>query len=192
MNSHSSFFRKRFWRAPCQTPSHRAAGGGLSEFLSADNLRAKANSPKFLQNSPSLLQNSVTSLFRNSTLETVFRPFPILFPGKTRTNRSSLRPPPASLANLELSRIFNPWYFLNQHCRYKREAYCSTNGRRTVVQMGGAPQGLPFFQGLEARKRATHRAGESEPQPTSGSTSGTTSGPTSGTTSAPSRGRTRG
>ena len=33
---------------------------------------AKANSPRFWQNSPSLPQNSVNSLFRNSTLETVF------------------------------------------------------------------------------------------------------------------------
>ena len=32
--------------------------------------------PSFSQNSPSLPQNSVSSLFRNSTLETVFRPFP--------------------------------------------------------------------------------------------------------------------
>ena len=38
---------------------------------------------------------------------------------------------------------------------------------------------------------ATHRAGESEPGPTSGSTSGTTSGPTSGPTSAPTRSPTR-
>ena len=41
-------------------------------------LCAKADSPSFSQNSPSLPQNSVSSLFRNSTLETVFRPFPIL------------------------------------------------------------------------------------------------------------------
>ena len=32
----------------------------------------------FSQNSPSLPQNSVSSLFRNSTLETVVRPFPIV------------------------------------------------------------------------------------------------------------------
>ena len=40
-------------------------------------LCAKANSPSFWQNSPSLPQNSLSSLFRNSTLETVFHPFPI-------------------------------------------------------------------------------------------------------------------
>ena len=51
--------------------AHRAPGRELSEFLSAYYLCAKANSP-------SLPQNSVSSLFRNSTLETVFRPFPIL------------------------------------------------------------------------------------------------------------------
>ena len=58
---------------------HRALGRELSEFLSAYYVCvcAKANSPSFSQNSPSLLQNSVSSLFRNSTLETVFRPFPI-------------------------------------------------------------------------------------------------------------------
>ena len=39
-------------------------------------LCAKANSPSFSQNSPSLPQNSVSSVLRNSTLETVFRPFP--------------------------------------------------------------------------------------------------------------------
>ena len=33
-------------------------------------------SPSFSQNSPSLPQNSANSLFWNSTLETVFRPFP--------------------------------------------------------------------------------------------------------------------
>ena len=46
--------------------SQRVPGRELSEFLS----------PSSLQNSPSLPQNSVSSLFQNSTLETVFRPFP--------------------------------------------------------------------------------------------------------------------
>ena len=55
---------------------HRVPGSELSEFLSAYYLCARANSPSFSQNSPSLPQNSVSSLFRNSTLETVFRPFP--------------------------------------------------------------------------------------------------------------------
>ena len=45
----------------------------LTEFLSAYYLCANANSPSFSQNSPSLPQNSVSSLLRNSTLETVFR-----------------------------------------------------------------------------------------------------------------------
>ena len=35
---------------------------------------------EFFQNSPSLAQNSVSSLFRNSTLETVFCPFPRVWP----------------------------------------------------------------------------------------------------------------
>ena len=39
---------------------------------------------------------------------------------------------------------------------------------------------------------ATHRAGESEPRPTSGSTSGTTSGPTSAPTRSPTRAPTTG
>ena len=43
---------------------HRVPGRELSESRSS------------LQNPPSLLQKSVSSLFRNSTLETVFRPFP--------------------------------------------------------------------------------------------------------------------
>ena len=56
--------------------SHRVRGRELSEFLSAYYLCVKVNSPSFSWNSPSLLQNSVSSLFRNSTPETVFRPFP--------------------------------------------------------------------------------------------------------------------
>ena len=55
---------------------HRVPGRELSEFLSACYLCAKANSPSSSQNSPSLPQNSVSSLYRISTLETVFRPFP--------------------------------------------------------------------------------------------------------------------
>ena len=59
---------------------HRVPGRELSEFLSTYYLCAKANSAIFSQNSPSLSQNSgsVSSLLRNSTLETVFRPFPIM------------------------------------------------------------------------------------------------------------------
>ena len=56
--------------------AHWVPGTELSEFLSAYYLCANANSPSFSQNSPSLPQNSVSSLLRNSTLETVFRPFP--------------------------------------------------------------------------------------------------------------------
>ena len=57
---------------------HRVPERELSEFLSPYNLCAKANSPSFFvsQSSPSLAQNSVSSLFRNSTLETAFCPFP--------------------------------------------------------------------------------------------------------------------
>ena len=67
--------RVRFRRVRFQTPSS-VSFFSLSEFLSAYYLCAKANSPSFSQNSPSLPQNSVSSLLRNSTLETVFRPFP--------------------------------------------------------------------------------------------------------------------
>ena len=77
----SEISRLRFRRVRFQTPSSvtfwpSPNSGELSEFLSASYLCAKASSPSFSQNSPSLLQNSVSSLFRNSTLETVFRPFP--------------------------------------------------------------------------------------------------------------------
>ena len=59
---------------------------GLTEFRGANSVSSSqpiigcvnANSPSFSQNSPSLPQNSVSSLLRNSTLETVFRPFPNL------------------------------------------------------------------------------------------------------------------
>ena len=53
------------------------AENSLSEFLSAYYLCAIAISPSFSPNSPSLSQNAVTSLFRNSTLETLFSPLPI-------------------------------------------------------------------------------------------------------------------
>ena len=58
--------------------AHWVPGSELSEFLSAYYLCVNANSPSLSQNSPSLPQNSVSSLLRNSTLETVFHPFPIL------------------------------------------------------------------------------------------------------------------
>ena len=68
---------------------HRAPVRELSEFLSAYYLCAKANSPSFSQNSPSLPQNSVGSLFRNSTLETVFRPFTSFADPVTETRSES-------------------------------------------------------------------------------------------------------
>ena len=49
-----------------------SSGREITEFLSAFNLCAKANSPTFSKTS--LTQNSVSSLFRNSTLDIVFRP----------------------------------------------------------------------------------------------------------------------
>ena len=55
---------------------HQVLRRELSEFLPAYYSCAKANSPSFAQNSLSLPQNSVSSLFRNSTVETVFCPFP--------------------------------------------------------------------------------------------------------------------
>ena len=58
--------------------AHWVPESELSEFLPAYFLCAKANSPSFSQDSPSLPQNSMSSLLRNSTLETVFRPFPIV------------------------------------------------------------------------------------------------------------------
>ena len=66
-----------------QTPSsesfycaHRVPGRELSEFLSAYHFFRESELTEFLQYSPRLPQNSLSSLFRNSTLETVFRPFP--------------------------------------------------------------------------------------------------------------------
>ena len=58
--------------------AHWVPGSELSEFLSAYHLCAKAISPSSSQNSPSLPQDSMSSLFRNSTLETVCRPFRIV------------------------------------------------------------------------------------------------------------------
>ena len=56
--------------------AHWVSGSELIEFLSAYDLCVNANSASLSQNSASLPQNSVSSLLRNSTLETVFRPFP--------------------------------------------------------------------------------------------------------------------
>ena len=89
--------RIRFRGVRLQTPNSVSLsgltefrGGELSEFLSAYYLCAKAKSPSFSQNSPSLPQNSVSSLFRNSTLETVFRPFPKFpFEAKCRVTGNS-------------------------------------------------------------------------------------------------------
>ena len=54
--------------------------GGTSVFLSAYDLCAEANSPSFFveltEFAPKTQWGSVSSLLRNSTLETVFRPFP--------------------------------------------------------------------------------------------------------------------
>ena len=57
--------------------AHRAPKRELNELLSAYYLCAKTNSQSFSQHRPSLPQNSVSALFRNSTLRTVYRPFPI-------------------------------------------------------------------------------------------------------------------
>ena len=77
--------------------AHWVPGSELSEFLSAYYWCAKANSPSFSQNPPSLPQNSVSSFFRNSTLETVFRPFPtFLLEIKGKTKRATLEHPFAS------------------------------------------------------------------------------------------------
>ena len=56
-----------------------ASNTELSEFLSAYYIcvQTRTHRVSLSQNSPSLPQNSVSSLLRNSTLETVFRPFPI-------------------------------------------------------------------------------------------------------------------
>ena len=69
---------------------HQVPRRELSEFLSAYHLCANANSPSFSQNSPSSPQNSVSSLFRNSTLETVFCPFPMHYGAQMITHTFSL------------------------------------------------------------------------------------------------------
>ena len=56
---------------------HQLPGRELSELLSAYDCCGVANSPSLSQNSPSVAQNSVSSLFRDSTLETQPHPFPI-------------------------------------------------------------------------------------------------------------------
>ena len=86
--------------------AHWVQWSELSEFLSAYYLCAKANSPSFLQNSPSLPQNSVSSLFRNSTHETVFRPFPIkALPGAAEQLFTKPRPRPKIEPNFDRRKI---------------------------------------------------------------------------------------
>ena len=75
--------RIQFRRAQFQTPSsvsffyaHRVPGRELSEFLSAYFLCAKANSPSFFSRTHQVCPKTQWVLFRNSTLETVFRLFP--------------------------------------------------------------------------------------------------------------------
>ena len=75
--------RIRFRGVRFQTPNS-VSFSGLTEFRGANSVSSsqpiicvpKRTSCTFSQNSPSLPQNSVSSLLRNSTLETVFRPFP--------------------------------------------------------------------------------------------------------------------
>ena len=106
---------------------HWVPGRELSELLSAYYLCAKANSPSFSQNSPSLPQNSVSSLFRNSTLETVFRPFP------SSSKKKSHPQNPA--AHIKLVRMSNwirrmseiPTSTTSQKkTKYTSELYCNT------------------------------------------------------------------
>ena len=74
----------RFWRARFQTPNsvnflapHRVPGIELSEFPLGLLFVCKSGLTEFFShNSPSLPLNLVSPLFRNSTLETVFRPVP--------------------------------------------------------------------------------------------------------------------
>ena len=78
--------RIRFRRVRFQTPSS-VSFLGLTEFQGANAVSSsqpiicvpkRTHRVFFSQNSPSLPRNSVSSLLRNSTLETVLRPFPIL------------------------------------------------------------------------------------------------------------------
>ena len=82
-NHFSETGRIRFRRVRFQTPNS-VSFSGLTEFRGANSVSSsrpiicvpKRTHRVFSQNSPSLPQNSVSSLLRNSTLETVFRPFP--------------------------------------------------------------------------------------------------------------------
>ena len=75
--------RIRFRGVRFQTPNS-VSFFGLTEFRGANSVSSfrpiicvqTRHSPSFSQNSPSVPQNSVSSLLRNSTLETVFGPLP--------------------------------------------------------------------------------------------------------------------
>ena len=76
--------KRRFRRVRFQTPSSvsflalsELRGEHSASSSQPNYLCAKANSPSFWQNSPSLPQNSVSSLLRNSPIQTAFHPFPI-------------------------------------------------------------------------------------------------------------------
>ena len=68
------------------------SGRELSEFLSVSFGVSKSEPHQVFQNSPMLPQNSVSSLFRNSTLETAFDPFPIM--GRFPASKSLGQLPP--------------------------------------------------------------------------------------------------
>ena len=61
----------------CENCKKDHPGFGPSEIFSVYDLCAQANAPSFSQGSASFAQNSVSSLFRDSALETVFCQFPI-------------------------------------------------------------------------------------------------------------------
>ena len=98
---------------------HRLLGRELCEFLSVYHLWAKAKSPRFLQNSASLPQNSVSSLLRNSALETLLRPFPVF---DSWENEDILRfhqeSPPIFTANLQANLLEK---FTEVLCRERQE-----------------------------------------------------------------------
>ena len=57
-----------------------------------------------------------------------------------------------------------PMVFSQKYRRYKWEAYCGTNGRRTAVQIGGVLRRFPFSKALKPARHSVTNGGRTAVQ----------------------------
>ena len=60
---------------------------------------------------------------------------------------------------LKSGTFWNPLLFSQKYRRYKWEAYCGTNGRRTAVQIGGVLRRFPFFKAWKPARHSVTNGG---------------------------------